>query len=72
MALSRNREYLADSTGALISRYPAGLASALKKINENSEVKSTNSATAHLFISNPLGKRSRVMFKKLFNFYSPI
>ncbi len=72
MALSRNREYLADSTGAMISRYPAGLASALKKIKGNSEIRSASSATAHLFISNPLGKNSRVMFKSLFNSHPPI
>jgi heat shock protein HtpX len=72
MALSRNREYLADSTGALISRYPAGLANALRKIRGNSEIRSANSATAHLFISNPLGKNSVVMFKNLFNTHPPI
>jgi len=72
MALSRNREYLADSTGALISRYPAGLASALRKIKGKSEVRSANSATAHLFINNPLGKNSRVMFKSLFNSHPPV
>jgi heat shock protein HtpX len=72
MALSRNREYLADSTGALISRYPAGLANALRKIKENSEIRSANGATAHLFISNPLGKSSVVMFKNLFNTHPPI
>jgi len=72
MALSRNREYLADSTGAMISRYPAGLASALKKIKGNSEIRSASSATAHLFINNPLGKNSRVMFKSLFNSHPPI
>jgi heat shock protein HtpX len=72
MALSRNREYLADSTGALITRYPAGLASALRKINDNSQVKTANSATAHLFISNPLGKDSKVLFKKLFNSHPPV
>jgi heat shock protein HtpX len=72
MAISRNREYLADSTGALISRYPPGLANALKKISSNSEVKTASSATAHLFISNPLGKKSRVMFKSLFNSHPPV
>ncbi len=72
MAISRNREYLADSTGALISRYPPGLASALKKISNHSEVKTASSATAHLFISNPLGKKSRVMFKNLFNTHPPV
>jgi len=72
MAISRNREYLADSTGAMISRYPPGLASALRKIKENSQVMSANSATAHLFINNPLGEESRVMFKRLFNSHPPI
>ena len=72
MAISRNREYLADSTGSLISRYPPGLASALKKIDSHSEVKSASSATAHLFISNPLGEKSRVMFKNLFNTHPPV
>ena len=72
MAISRNREYLADSTGSLISRYPPGLASALKKIDGHSEVRSASSATAHLFISNPLGEKSRVMFKNLFNTHPPI
>jgi heat shock protein HtpX len=72
MALSRNREYLADSTGALISRYPPGLASALRKIKEYSQVPSASSATAHLFICNPLGKDSKVMFKNLFNSHPPI
>lgn len=72
MAISRNREYLADSTGALISRYPPGLASALRKISSNSEVKTASSATAHLFISNPLGEKSRVMFKSLFNSHPPV
>ena len=72
MAISRNREYLADSTGSLISRYPPGLANALKKIDSHSEVKSASSATAHLFISNPLGEKSRVMFKNLFNTHPPV
>ncbi|MCJ7666262.1 MAG: M48 family metalloprotease, partial [Actinobacteria bacterium] len=72
MALSRNREYLADSTGALISRYPPGLASALEKISSNSEVRTASGATAHLFISNPLGEKSRVMFKSLFNSHPPV
>ncbi len=72
MALSRNREYLADSTGALITRYPAGLASALRKIKDSSQVETANSATAHLFINNPLGKDSKIMFKSLFNTHPPI
>ena len=71
LAVSRNREYLADSTGALISRYPAGLANALKKISKHSEVSTANSATAHLFIANPIGSKSKVAFKSLFNTHPP-
>jgi heat shock protein HtpX len=71
LAISRNREFLADSTGALISRYPAGLANALKKISMHSEVKTASSATAHLFIDNPIGEKSKVMFKSLFNTHPP-
>jgi heat shock protein HtpX len=71
LAVSRNREYLADSTGALISRYPAGLANALRKISGHSEVQTASSATAHLFIDNPIGKKSKVAFKSLFNTHPP-
>jgi len=72
LAINRNREFLADSTGALVSRYPAGLANALKKISMHSEVKTASSATAHLFTANPIGKKSKVMFKSLFNTHPPI
>lgn len=71
LAVSRNREFLADSTGALVSRYPAGLANALKKISKNSEVKTANSATAHLFIANPIGSKAKMAFKSLFNTHPP-
>ncbi len=71
LAVSRNREFLADSTGALISRYPPGLANALKKIDKYSEVETANSATAHLFIANPLGKKTGIAFKSLFNTHPP-
>jgi heat shock protein HtpX len=55
MAISRQREYLADATGALTTRYPEGLASALAKIGKHgSAVKHQNTATAHLFFANPL------------------
>jgi len=55
LAISRKREYLADATGALLTRYPEGLASALEKISANGQtMQRASHATAHLFISNPL------------------
>lgn len=58
-AISKKREYLADATGALTTRYPEGLASALNKIKESgSALKKQNSSTAHLFFANPLKKGS--------------
>ncbi|MEI7682732.1 MAG: M48 family metalloprotease [Candidatus Saccharibacteria bacterium] len=64
MAVSRKREYLADATGALTTRYPEGLASALEKIKKTgSAVKHQNTSTAHLFFANPLkGKGVTTMF----------
>ncbi len=54
-AVSRQREYLADSTGALTTRYPEGLASALEKLKDNQQpMKRQSTSTAHLFFSNPL------------------
>lgn len=56
MAISRKREYLADATGALLTRYPEGLASALEKISRNHQpMERVSHATAHLFISDPYG-----------------
>lgn len=58
LAISRKREFLADATGALLTRYPEGLASALEKISSHSgQLKRANHATAHLFISDPFGER---------------
>ncbi len=55
MAISRRREYLADATGALTTRYPEGLASALEKIGAHGSVMRKQSpSTAHLFFANPL------------------
>lgn len=55
LAISRQREYLADATGALTTRYPEGLASALEKIGQaGSTMRRQNSSTAHLFFANPL------------------
>lgn len=60
LAISRKREYLADASGALLTRYPEGLASALEKISTHAQpMKKANTATAHLFISDPFGKESR-------------
>ena len=55
LAISRKREFLADASGALLTRYPEGLASALEKIsNHPAPLKRVNKATAHLYISSPL------------------
>jgi len=55
MAVSRNREYLADASGAMLTRYPDGLAGALEKISADPEpLEAANKATAHLYIINPL------------------
>ena len=58
LAISRKREYLADATGALLTRYPEGLASALEKISAYQEpMRSANRATAHLYIADPFKKK---------------
>lgn len=70
MAISRRREYLADATGALTTRYPEGLARALEKISQQGSVTSrANSSTAHLFFANPLSKGS---LAALFSTHPPI
>jgi heat shock protein HtpX len=70
LAISRQREFLADATGALATRYPQGLASALEKIKlSGSTLKRQNTATAHLFFANPL-KVSRM--KALFSTHPPL
>jgi heat shock protein HtpX len=57
-AISRKREYLADASSALYTRYPEALASALEKLqNNNTQVKAANKATAPLYISNPFYKK---------------
>ena len=55
LAISRQREFLADASGAQLSRNPDGLASALEKLKGASPMRNANSATAPLFISDPLG-----------------
>lgn len=70
LAVSRKREYLADATGALTTRYPEGLASALRKIaTQGSATRTQNSATAHLFFANPLKGGS---IAKLFSTHPPV
>ncbi len=64
LAISRKREFLADASGALLTRYPEGLASALHKIHAyNQPMKHASSATAHLYISNPFGSKSSFVTK---------
>lgn len=68
LAVSRKREFLADASGALLTRYPEGLASALEKIaNDEAPMRYAHSGTAHLFISNPFkGKQKTSRFAQLF------
>ena len=73
LSISRKREYLADASGALLTRYPEGLASALRKISANSgKMKRASDATAHLFISNPFGSRAKRGLHKLFMTHPPV
>ncbi len=66
LAISRKREFLADATAALITRYPEGLASALEKIALHGEpVRSASHATAHLFIADPLAVSKKGIGSKL-------
>jgi heat shock protein HtpX len=59
LSISRKREYLADATGALTTRYPEGLARALEKIRDGSStLKRQNTSTAHFFIANPMKGKS--------------
>jgi len=60
LAISRKREFMADASGAILTRYPPGLAGALKKISKDPDplVDKANKATAHLFISTPFRKKT--------------
>jgi len=72
LAISRKREFLADASGAMLTRYPAGLASALRKIAADTEpLEAANKATAHLYIVNPL-KDAKGVVNKLFSTHPPI
>jgi len=74
LAVSRKRELLADASGALLTRYPEGLASALEKIKADTQpLEVANNATAHLYIANPFkGKIKGSWFSNLFNTHPPI
>jgi heat shock protein HtpX len=70
LAISRKREYLADATGALTTRYPEGLASALEKLMQNgSTLRRQNTSTAHLFFANPLKGKG---IAQLFSTHPPL
>ena len=72
LAISRKREFLADADGALLTRYPEGLASALEKIEAYGHPMTTaNNATAHLYISNPFGAQARKGIARLFMTHPP-
>jgi len=74
LAISRKREFLADADGALLTRYPEGLASALEKISADSTpMRITNDATASLFIDSPYKEEQKTSwFIKLFSTHPPV
>lgn len=74
LAISRKREFLADATGALLTRYPDGLANALRKISSyQGPMRRANHATAHLFISSPFGASEAGKFiGKMFSTHPPV
>jgi len=73
LSISRKREFLADASGALLTRYPEGLANALLKISSYSQpMKKASNATAHLFISSPFGGKAMKGIAKLFMTHPPV
>jgi heat shock protein HtpX len=72
LAISRRREYQADASGALLTRYPEGLASALEKIAAAGPMASPSHATAHLFIGDPFGSHPTDWIDKLFSTHPPV
>ena len=74
LAISRKREFLADASGALLTRYPEGLARALEKIDSDPRsLKIASNATAHLFIASPFkGKQATSWLTKLFLTHPPV
>ncbi|MDE1975530.1 MAG: M48 family metalloprotease, partial [Patescibacteria group bacterium] len=72
LAISRRRESLADADGALLTRYPEGLASALEKIQAYDQpMRTANNATAHMYISNPFGPHAYRGLARLFMTHPP-
>jgi heat shock protein HtpX len=72
LAISRKREFLADASGVMLTRYPDGLASALNKISAYGRpMRRVSSATSHLFISNPKGK-TKSFLANLFSTHPPV
>ncbi len=73
LAISRRREYLADASGALLTRYPEGLAKALEKIAGHiGPLKKTNNAIAHLYISDPYGTKKRRSWLNFLQTHPPL
>ncbi|HHE76466.1 MAG TPA: zinc metalloprotease HtpX [Candidatus Parcubacteria bacterium] len=74
LAISRKREFLADASGALLTRYPEGLAQALEKISQDrTPMRFARNSTAHLFIESPLrGRQSKSWLAKLFMTHPPV
>ncbi len=74
LAVSRRREFLADASGVLLTRYPQGLADALLKISsDRAPLRAAHTGTAHLYISNPLkGKEGANWLVKLFSTHPPV
>ncbi len=73
LAISRKREFLADASGALLTRYPDALASALQKIAAYGQpLRHASNATAHMYISNPFGPRAFSGLTKLFMTHPPV
>lgn len=75
-AISRKREFMADATGALMTRYPEGLAGALQKIEGYAQtrggvMKRANHAMAHMYISNPFGAKAKRGWNKMWSTHPP-
>ncbi|PIR46543.1 MAG: zinc metalloprotease HtpX [Candidatus Vogelbacteria bacterium CG10_big_fil_rev_8_21_14_0_10_45_14] len=73
LAISRKREFLADASGALLTRYPEGLANALEKINNHeAPMKRASHSIAHLYLNDPFGDPKKLSWSKLFMTHPPM